>query len=246
MILEARGLEKSYRGVPVAKDIMLHLNAGEVVGLLGPNGAGKTTVFHMIIGLVRPDQGEVYLDGDPITTLPMYLRARKGLGYLPQEPSIFRKLTVEENLTAVMEVQGVPFPERAHRVTTAMAQWGLGHIAMARASTLSGGERRRVELARALIVAPKVLLLDEPFAGLDPLTVVDLQERIAQLKAMGIGILITDHNVQETLEITDRAYILHHGVVIVVGTPQEIMRSELARSVYLGERLTVGQVGGKG
>lgn len=233
--LEAKKLEKSYRGRKVVRGVSLQVKPGEVVGLLGPNGAGKTTTFYMVVGLVRPDQGRVVLDGADITRMPMYMRARHGIGYLPQEASVFRKLTVAENLTAVLEMLDISDVERRERRDSLMTELGIAHLAGSRAYTLSGGERRRVEIARALTLAPKFILLDEPFAGIDPLAVQDIQGIISLLKAKGIGVLITDHNVRETLAITDRAYIINEGRIIEAGTAAEITASPRVREFYLGE-----------
>jgi len=233
--LEAKKLEKDYRGRKIVRGVSLQVRYGEVVGLLGPNGAGKTTTFYMVVGLVRPDQGRVVLDGTDITQMPMYQRARKGIGYLPQEPSVFRKLTVAENLTAVLETLGLSAMERNERRDRLMSELGVTHLADSKAYTLSGGERRRVEIARALTLDPKFILLDEPFAGIDPLAVQDIQGIISLLKSKGIGILITDHNVRETLAITDRAYIINDGKIIEAGTAEEIMASPRVRQFYLGE-----------
>ena len=233
--LEAKKLEKDYRGRKIVRGVSLQVHYGEVVGLLGPNGAGKTTTFYMVVGLVRPDQGRVVLDGTDITKMPMYQRARKGIGYLPQEPSVFRKLTVAENLTAVLETMDLSAMERKERRDRLMNELGIAHLADNKAYTLSGGERRRVEIARALTLEPKFILLDEPFAGIDPLAVQDIQGIISLLKSKGIGILITDHNVRETLAITDRAYIISDGKIIEAGTAEEIMASPRVRQLYLGE-----------
>lgn len=233
--LEAKKLEKSYRGRRIVRGISLQVRNGEVVGLLGPNGAGKTTTFYMVVGLVRPDQGRVILDGTDITSLPMYKRAQNGIGYLPQEPSVFRKLTVAENLTAILEMTSLSSAERKERCGALLEELGIAHLADSMAYTLSGGERRRVEIARALTLSPKFILLDEPFAGIDPLAVQDIQGIISFLKSKGIGILITDHNVRETLAITDRAYIISDGRIIEAGTSAEITASPRVRQFYLGE-----------
>ncbi len=233
--LEAKKLEKSYRGRNVVRGISLQVRHGEVVGLLGPNGAGKTTTFYMVVGLVRPDRGRVLLDGTDITRMPMYQRARNGIGYLPQEPSVFRKLTVGENLTAILETMDLSAVERKERRDQLLGELGIAHLADSMAYTLSGGERRRVEIARALTLSPKFILLDEPFAGIDPLAVQDIQTIISLLKKKGIGILITDHNVRETLAITDRAYIINEGKIIEAGTAAEITSSPRVRQFYLGE-----------
>lgn len=232
--LEAKKLEKSYRGRKVVRGVSFQVRHGEVVGLLGPNGAGKTTSFYMVVGLVKPDQGRVILDGMDITKMPMYQRARYGIGYLAQEPSVFRRLTVAENLTAILETMNLSELERRDRRDSLMAELGIAHLADSKAYTLSGGERRRVEIARALTLSPKFILLDEPFAGIDPLAVADIQGIIQLLKNKGIGILITDHNVRETLAITDRAYIINEGKIIEAGTPDEITSSPRVREFYLG------------
>jgi lipopolysaccharide export system ATP-binding protein len=212
------------------------VQSNEIVGLLGPNGAGKTTVFGMIVGLVRPDKGTIFYNGEEITDLPMYKRARKGIAYLPQEPSVFRRLSVEHNLLAILETLNLSNQERQQRLENVLAELAIGHIRTQKAFTLSGGERRRVEIGRALVMNPDFLLLDEPFAGIDPIAVNQLQSTIMQLKDQGIGLLITDHNVQETLSITDRAYILNEGEVVESGSPTDIVNSPTARAVYLGDR----------
>ncbi len=233
--LSARNLTKSYRGRTVVKDVSISLSPGEVVGLLGPNGAGKTTTFYMISGLVRPSGGSVYLGETAITSWPIHRRARAGVGYLPQEASIFRGMTVDDNLLAVMEAVGVPRPDREGRLMELKESMGLTHLAKTLGGSLSGGERRRAEIARALIPEPAFMLLDEPFAGIDPITVMELQKLIGALRERGLGILITDHNVRETLGTTDRAYILASGVILEEGTPDHIIGSEKARKIYLGE-----------
>ena len=233
--LEAKKLEKTYRGRKVVKGVSFQVKHGEVVGLLGPNGAGKTTSFYMVVGLVKPDVGRVVLDGVDITRMPMYQRARHGIGYLAQEPSVFRKLTVADNLAAILETLGLSDLEMRDRRDSLLAELGIAHLAGSLAYTLSGGERRRVEIARALTMSPKFILLDEPFAGIDPLAVQDIQGIISLLKTKGIGILITDHNVRETLAITDRAYIINDGKIIEAGTPEEITASPRVREFYLGE-----------
>jgi lipopolysaccharide export system ATP-binding protein len=233
--LEAKKLEKTYRGRKVVRGVSFQVRYGEVVGLLGPNGAGKTTSFYMVVGLVKPDQGRVVLDGTDITRMPMFRRAQSGIGYLAQEPSVFRKLTVSENLTAVLETMNLSSLERRDRCESLLNELGIAHLAGSKAYTLSGGERRRVEIARALTLSPKFILLDEPFAGIDPLAVQDIQGIISMLKGKGIGILITDHNVRETLAITDRAYIINEGKIVEAGTPAEITASPRVRAFYLGE-----------
>ncbi len=234
-LLRATGLVKAYRR-RVVDQVDLDVAPGEVVGLLGPNGAGKTTTFNIVVGLVRPDAGEVTLDGHPLTRLPMHLRARRGLGYLPQEPSIFRRLSVRQNFLAVLELQpGLDRRAREARAAALIAEFGLAHVAEALGETLSGGERRRAEIARSLIPGPRVMLFDEPFAGIDPINVAELQKEIARLKSRGLGVLITDHNVRDTLGICDRAYIIAEGAILEQGTPTQIAGSARARSVYLGE-----------
>ena len=235
LTLQASDLKKAYRGRKVVDNVSLEIRQGEVVGLLGPNGAGKTTTFNLLVGLVRPDYGRVMLDDEDITDLPMYLRARNGISYLPQEPSVFRKLTVEENLQAVLETLSLTPEQRRERVEELLAQMGLDGVRYSQAHVLSGGERRRLEIARSLVLSPSFILLDEPFSGIDPLTVVDIQKIIADLSAAGIGVLITDHNVQETLAVTNRAYIISEGKILATGTPAEISASADVRRIYLGE-----------
>ena len=235
-VLRGEGLCKSYGKRPVLRNVTVEVAGGEVVGLLGPNGAGKTTTFSIIVGIIRPDQGKVTFNAEELTNLPMYQRARKGVTYLPQEPSVFRKLTVEENLLAILETLPVPVSERQERKERLLADLHISHLAKNRADSLSGGERRRVEISRALVMSPAFMLLDEPFAGIDPLSVVDIQDIILELRARGIGVLVTDHNVRETLSICDRAYILSDGSVFEEGTPGELTASSRARQVYLGER----------
>lgn len=235
-LLQAQGLWKTYGKRPVVRDVAVNVRGGEVVGLLGPNGAGKTTTFSIIVGLIRPDKGEVRYNDEDISGLPMHKRARKGVTYLPQEPSVFRKLTVAENVMAILETTGLPKSRREARLAELLDELSIGHLADNRADSLSGGERRRVEITRALVMSPAFMLLDEPFAGIDPLSVVDIQDIIRQLRERGIGILVTDHNVRETLTICDRAYIISDGSVFEEGTPEEIMASRRARELYLGER----------
>ena len=231
---------KSYKGRQVVRGVNLEVCQGEVVGLLGPNGAGKTTSFYIIVGLIAPDSGQVFVDEVDITRVPMYLRARQyGISYLPQEPSVFRKLTVEENILAVLEVQSLSLEVRRARTERLLDQLNLGHIRKTRGYAASGGERRRVEIARCLCIQPSLILLDEPFSGIDPIAVLDLQEIIFDLKASGIGVLITDHNVREALEIIDRAYIVHEGQVLMEGTPADIVGDKDVRRVYLGERFSL-------
>jgi lipopolysaccharide export system ATP-binding protein len=229
-------IAKSYRGRRVVNGVSLHINQAEVVGLLGPNGAGKTTTFYMTVGLLPPDSGQILVDGQDITNVPMYLRARNfGISYLPQEPSVFRKLTVEENIMAVLEVQPITWQERRKKRDQLIDELGLGHIRNNMGYALSGGERRRVEIARALCIAPKFILLDEPFSGIDPIAVLDLQKIIFDLKGSGIGVLITDHNVRETLSVTDRAYIINEGKIFRTGTPEQLGNDPEVKRVYLGE-----------
>jgi lipopolysaccharide export system ATP-binding protein len=229
-------IAKSYRGRRVVNGVSLHINQAEVVGLLGPNGAGKTTTFYMAVGLVPPDSGRVLVDGEEITDVPMYLRARRyGISYLPQEPSVFRKLTVEENILAVLEVQPLSWQDRRRKRDQLIDELGLGHIRTNMGYALSGGERRRVEIARALCISPKFILLDEPFSGIDPIAVLDLQKIIFDLKANGIGVLVTDHNVRETLSVTDRAYIINEGRIFRTGTPEQLGNDPEVKRVYLGE-----------
>src|SRR5690348_16711671 len=233
--LETRQISKTYRGRRVVDDVSVSVQQGEVVGLLGPNGAGKTTSFYMIVGLVSPDSGNILADGEDITRVPMYLRARQyGISYLPQEPSVFRKLTVEENILAVLEVQSLSREARRSRTERLIEQLNLGNVRRTLGYALSGGERRRVEIARCLCIQPSFISLDEPFSGIDPIAVLDLQEIIAELKAGGIGILITDHNVRETLSVTDRAYIINEGRIFAAGTPERLAGDPEVRRLYLG------------
>ena len=234
-------LAKHYRGRQVVRGVSLEIHKGEVVGLLGPNGAGKTTSFYMIVGLVQPDSGRVMIGDQDITNLPMYLRARDfGISYLPQEPSVFRKLTVEENILAVLETQSGGWEKRRTRMERLIEQLSLGHVRNTRGYALSGGERRRVEIARCLCIEPNYILLDEPFSGIDPIAVHDLQDIIFDLKASGYGVLITDHSVRETLTVTDRAYIINEGKILYNGTPEELGRDPEVRRVYLGEGFSLG------
>ncbi len=228
-------ISKSYRGRRVVDDVSLSVEQGEVVGLLGPNGAGKTTSFHMIVGLISPDSGRVFLDDADITTLAMYERARRGIGYLPQEPSVFRKLSVEDNLMAILETLSLNARQRRERMNLLLEQLGLEKVRHSKGYMLSGGERRRVEIARSLVIQPGFLLLDEPFSGIDPIQVIELQRIIFDLKTTGIGILVTDHNVRETLAVTDRAYIINNGQIFRNGTPEALGRDPDVRRVYLGE-----------
>jgi lipopolysaccharide export system ATP-binding protein len=237
--LVAQSLGKRYRRRPVVRNVSLTLQRGEAVGLLGPNGAGKTTTFYMMVGLVQPDQGQVLLDGHDITALPMYRRARLGLGYLPQEASIFRGLSVEENIRATLEVVEPIRDRREQMLDELLAEFGIAHLRRAPALALSGGERRRCEIARALATHPSYILLDEPLAGIDPIAVGEIRDLVKHLKDRGIGVLITDHNVRETLEIIDRAYILHDGQVLMEGLPRDIVAHEGVRRVYLGDRFSL-------
>ena len=234
-ILSTVELVKSYKGRKVVDDLSLRIAQGEVVGLLGPNGAGKTTTFYLIVGLSSPDSGQVLLDGVDITGYPMYLRARNGISYLPQEPSIFRKLTVEENILAVLETLPLTSDQRRARLEELIAELGLQQVRRSYGYLLSGGERRRVEIARSLVISPSFILLDEPFSGIDPLTVIDIQKIVVRLKSLGIGVLITDHNVRETLQVTDRAYIINKGRIFRAGTPEELGNDSDVKRVYLGD-----------
>jgi len=235
-VLAVRHLSKTYRSRQVVRDVSLSVRSGEVVGLLGPNGAGKTTSFYMIVGLVTGEGGTIHLDEDDLSALPMDLRARRGLGYLPQEASVFRKLTVEENIAAVLEIDpALTFEQRAHRLDALLREFHIGHLRKNLGMSLSGGERRRVEIARALATQPRFILLDEPFAGVDPISVGDIRRIIQHLSGLGIGVLITDHNVRETLGICDRAYIVNEGRIIADGTPDEVLEDPHVRQVYLGE-----------
>ena len=237
--LVAQGLEKWFRRRKAVDEVSLDIQRGEVVGLLGPNGAGKTTSFYMMVGLLPADRGRIFLEGEEITALPMYQRCRRGVGYLPQESSVFRKLTVEENILAILETLDLSRTERRQRLQSLLAELGLSDLAPYPAYTLSGGERRRLEITRALVTGPRYLLLDEPFTGIDPIAIGDIQEIVARLRDRGIGILITDHNVRETLAITDRAYILYEGKVLVAGTASEIAADPKAREIYLGEKFSL-------
>ncbi len=234
--LRAEKLVKAFRGRRVVSGVSLTIRPGEVVGLLGPNGAGKTTTFYMILGLLKPDGGRVLLHGKEITTLPVYQRAQQGMGFLPQEPSVFRRLTVRENLMAVLEILPLSEAERMKRLDDLLHELNIAHLAEAPAYSLSGGERRRTEIARSLATFPAFILLDEPFAGIDPIAVYDIQTLLMQLRSRGIGLLVTDHNVRETLQIVDRAYIIHNGEVLLSGTASELASDQKAREIYLGER----------
>ena len=239
--ISAKALKKSYKGREVVREVSLELSGGEVVGLLGPNGAGKTTIFDMVVGLCQPDQGNIFLNNEEITQLPMYKRARRGIGYLPQEASIFRRLSVENNVLAVLETLDLSAPRRKSRLDELLEELNLTRLRTHGSYTLSGGERRRLEITRALATNPKFLLLDEPFAGIDPIAVGDIQDILTSLKKKNIGILITDHNVQDTLSITDRAYIISEGSILESGPPGVIVSSPKARAVYLGERFKMTQ-----
>ena len=235
-LLRASNLCKSYRNRQVVKNINIEVKQGEIIGLLGPNGAGKTTTFYMVVGLIPPEEGQVYLGEEDITKLPMHMRAKKGISYLPQEPSVFRNLTVEENVIAVMEALNIPNFEGKKKARSLLRELNILHIKNALAYALSGGERRRVEISRALATSPKFILLDEPFAGIDPIAVNDIQSIIYQLKHKNIGVLITDHNVRETLKIIDRAYIINEGKIISSGKPSEIAQNEKVKQIYLGDQ----------
>jgi len=237
--LQGQGLVKSYSGKRVVDGVNIVVERQEIVGLLGPNGAGKTTTFYMVVGLTHPDEGMVFLDGVDITQDPMYRRARKGISYLAQEPSVFRKLTVEQNLLAILELLDVPSYERKSRLDNALSELGIAHLANQKAISLSGGERRRLEISRALITDPRFMLLDEPFAGIDPLAINDIQQIIRQLKERGLGVIISDHNVRETLSACDTAYIINQGKIIEQGPPDTIVKSDIARSVYLGDNFNL-------
>ena len=238
-LLETTKLSKTYSGRTVVDEVSFVLAQEEIVGLLGRNGAGKTTTFRMILGMVTPDSGAVAFDGYDITQLPMYKRARRGIGYLPQEPSIFRRLTVEQNVMAILETLDLDAEQRRERLAELLAELGIARLAKSTAHSLSGGERRRVEITRALVISPSFMLLDEPFAGIDPIAVVDIQGIVTQLRNRGIGVLITDHDVRETLGICDRAYILNEGAVLEEGVPARIAESKRAREIYLGEKFSL-------
>jgi lipopolysaccharide export system ATP-binding protein len=233
--LSIEGLRKSYRRRTVVKDVSLEIRQGEVIGLLGPNGAGKTTIFYMVVGLERPDRGRIMLDSKDISRIPMYLRARNGISYLPQEASVFRKLTVEENILAILQTLPLTKKDREHRLELLLDELDVAYVRHTKGYQLSGGERRRTEIARCLVIEPRFILLDEPFAGIDPIAVGDIQQIVQKLRARGIGVLITDHNVRETLAITDRAYIISQGQIIRSGTPEILTQDEEVKRVYLGE-----------
>src|SRR5210317_488033 len=235
MILKANNLMKSYSGRKVVKDVSLEVNQGEIIGLLGPNGAGKTTCFYMIVGLIKPNGGKIFIDSTEITKFPMYKRAQNGIGYLAQEASVFRKLSIEDNILSVLQMTNLTKKEQHMKMESLIEEFGLGHIRKNRGDLLSGGERRRTEIARALATDPKFILLDEPFAGVDPVAVEDIQRIVAQLKNKNIGILITDHNVQETLAITERSYLMFEGSILKAGAPEELAADEMVRKVYLGQ-----------
>ena len=238
--LRTENLVKTYRGRRVVDGVSIEVKQGETVGLLGQNGAGKTTTFYMMMGLVRPDSGSILVDGTDATDLPMHVRARMGLGYLSQEPSIFRKLTVEENIKAILETMNMDKDQMAARLEGLMAELGISHLRKSMAFTLSGGERRRLEIARALVTKPSFMLLDEPFSGIDPIAVQDIQSIVVSLKDKGLGLLITDHNVRETLAITDHSYIMADGKILVCGKPEDLANSPVAREAYLGQRFSLG------
>jgi len=237
--LQTVKISKVYKGRAVVREVDLAVSQGEVVGLLGPNGAGKTTTFYIIVGLTRPDSGSVLLGNHDITDLPMYMRAKNGISYLPQEASVFRKLTVEANIMAILETLSMSTKERRSKLESLLEEFGITHVRKNLADTLSGGERRRVEIARSLVISPKFILLDEPFSGIDPITVLEIQKIIAHLKAKSIGVLITDHNVRETLQVTDRAYIINNGTIFRSGTPQALGRDAEVKRVYLGENFSL-------
>jgi lipopolysaccharide export system ATP-binding protein len=234
-LLETKGLSKTYSKRHVVKDLNLYVTTGEITGLLGPNGAGKTTTFYMMVGLVKPDDGEIFIDKDDITLLPMYQRARMGISYLPQEPSIFRKLSVEDNIRAVLEIKGLRNDEITVEVDRLLKEFNLSELAQKDAYKLSGGERRKVEIARAIAIGPMFLLFDEPFAGIDPLAIIELKKMLRYLKDKGLGILITDHNVRDTLSITDRAYIISNGEILKEGSPENIVEDQRVKKAFLGE-----------
>jgi lipopolysaccharide export system ATP-binding protein len=235
-LLEAKGLVKSYHGRRVVDGVNLEVKRGEIVGLLGPNGAGKTTTFYMIVGIITPEEGKVVFDNTDITRLSIHTRSKCGIGYLAQESSVFKKLTVEENITAILETLPISFRERKKRLISLLEELKIAHLAKHKAYTLSGGERRRLEITRALVTKPSFILLDEPFSGIDPIVVADAQQIIRDLKAKGLGVLLTDHNVRETLSITDRAYLIAHGKILIAGTANDLINDAKAREIYLGEK----------
>lgn len=239
-VLKTNDLVKDYGSKRVVNKVNIEVKQGEIVGLLGPNGAGKTTTFYMVVGLISPKSGSIWLDNEEITNLPMYKRARKGIGYLAQEPSVFRGLTVEKNILAILDTLKLTKSQRETRLKELLEELGIGHLSKQKANTLSGGERRRCEIARALVTSPNFMLLDEPFVGIDPIAVDDIQNIVCQLKEKGLGVLITDHNVRETLEITDRAYIMYEGEILISGTSEELINDPKAREIYLGEKFTMG------
>lgn len=238
-LLETKALKKSYNGRAVVNGVDIHINKGEIVGLLGPNGAGKTTTFYMVTGIIKPEDGKIFFDHRDVTQYAMHKRAQLGIGYLSQEPSIFRKLTVEENIMAILETLDLPPHERDKRLEELLNELGIGHLRKSKAMTLSGGERRRLEITRALVTHPLCILLDEPFSGIDPIAVSDCQNLIKELRQRGLAILLTDHNVRETLSITDRAYIMSEGKILISGTKEELLTSKEARKIYLGEKFTM-------
>ena len=238
-LLETKNLEKAYKGRKVVDEVSIHIGPGEIVGLLGPNGAGKTTSFYMIVGVITPDAGDIYFRGEKITGLPMYKRARLGIGYLSQEPSIFRKLTVEENIMAILETLDIPKKEREVRLRHLLAELDISHLAKNKANTLSGGERRRLEITRALVTNPSLILLDEPFSGVDPIAVFEVQKILQRLKAQRLSILLTDHSVRETLAITDRSYIIHEGKILTSGSSHFLSTDKRAREIYLGDKFVL-------
>ena len=238
-LLQTHSLVKSYNGRVVVRNVAITVRRGEIVGLLGPNGAGKTTTFYMIVGLIRPDEGQIIFDEQDITRLPMYRRVRRGIGYLSQEPSIFQKLTVEENILAILETLRIPLRVRRKRLQELLEELNISHLAKNRAYTLSGGERRRLEITRALVTNPLFILLDEPFSGVDPIAVAECQQIIYELKAKGLGILLTDHNVRETLTVTDRSYLMADGEILITGSAQDLLENPKARKIYLGEKFTM-------
>lgn len=237
--LFAENISKTYNSRKVVDEITIHINTGEIVGLFGPNGAGKTTIFYMIIGFIKPDGGKILLDSEDVTTLPMFMRARKGITYLPQEPSVFKKMSVEDNLKSIMEFHDIDRAMMRHKILELLETFKLEHLSQNNADSLSGGERRRLEIARALMIAPRFMLLDEPFSGIDPISVSDLKKIINGLKKKGIGILLSDHNVRDSLPICDRAYVINNGKVLLEGTPEGVANDKIVREVYLGEEFYI-------